>query len=192
MKRLLAALALLIVTGSGCAPLNHTEAGAAGGGIIGGALGTVVGAATGHPLAGAAIGAGSGALLGGAVGHAEDRREQRQVQAAADWQARHQVTVPEVIQMTHQHVGDNLIIQQIDSTYSNFDIRPEDITMLKQQGVSDRVILAMQQRRVPPPGAYRVRPASGVVVYEPLPPPPPPVAVGVGVGFGYGGRRGCW
>lgn len=189
MKRTLIALALLIATGSGCAPLNHTEAGAAGGGIVGGALGTVVGAATGNPLAGAAIGAGSGALIGGVAGHAEDRREQRQAAAAADWQARHQVTVPEVIQMTHQHISDNIIIQQIDSTYSNFDIRPADIEMLKQQGVSDRVILAMQQRRVPPPGAYRVRPVGGVVVYEP---PPPPVSVGVGFGFGTCGRRGCW
>lgn len=193
MKRILTAAALLASTG--CSTMNNTEAGALGGGIIGGGLGTVIGAASGNPLAGAAIGGASGALLGGVVGNAEDRQERREVQAVQQWQARNQMTVQDVVSMTHQHVGDRIIIQQMATTYSNFEIRPEDITYLKQQGVSDAVIMAMQERRSPPPGPYRVRPAGGVMVYEPLPPPPPPIAIGVGFSSGGCGprwRHGCW
>lgn len=190
MKRSLILAAILLISSSGCSTTSNTGAGAAGGGIIGGLIGTVAGAASGHPLAGAAIGAGAGALAGGAIGHAEDKREERQAQAVQQWAARNQMTVADVISMTHQHVNDSVIIGQIDSTYTNFDLRPADITMLQQQGVSDRVIMAMQARRTPPPGAYPVRPVGGVVVYEP--PPPPPVAIGVGFSSGPGWRRGCW
>jgi outer membrane lipoprotein SlyB len=192
MKRTWIVAGLLLSTGTGCSAMNNTEAGALGGGIIGGGLGTVIGAATGHPLAGAAIGAGAGALTGGAIGNAEDRREQKQVQAVQQWAARNQMTMTDVITMTHQHVNDSVIINQMDTTYTNFDLRPADITVLQQQGVSDRVIMAMQTRRTPPPGAYAVRPVGGVVVYEP---PPPPVSVGIGFssgGYGPGWRRGCW
>src|SRR5262249_6637889 len=66
---------------------------------------------------------------------------------------------------------------------------PNDITMLRQQGVSDAVIAAMQARRTPPPGTVRVRPVSNVVIYEP---PPPPIAVGFGWGYGGYRHRGWW
>lgn len=193
MKRTLALAGILLVSGSGCSTMNNTEAGALGGGLLGAVGGTVIGAATGNPLAGAAIGGAGGALVGGAVGNAEDRQERKAVQAAAQWSAQNQMSLQDVVNLTHQHVGDRIIIQQMDTTYSNFQIRPEDITYLKQQGVSDGVIMAMQQRRVPPPGAYRARPNGGVVNYEP--PPPPPVSVGFGFssgGYGPGWRRGCW
>ncbi len=189
MKRTIVLLGFVLATNSGCSTMNNTEAGALGGGVFGGILGTVVGAASGHPGAGAAIGAASGALVGGAVGNAEDRRERRDVQAVQQWSARNQMTMADVVRLTHDHVDENLIINQMDTSYTNFEIRAADITYLQQQGVSNRVIMAMQQRRTPPPGTYRVRPAGGVVVYEA---PPPPVSVGIGFGYGGYGRRGCW
>lgn len=190
MKRLFA-LALALAVAPGCSGISNTGAGALGGGAIGAGLGTIVGGLSGHPGAGAAIGAASGALVGGAIGNAEDQRERREANAAAAWHNRNRVSLADVVQMSHQHVGDAIIIQQIDTTYSNFDLRPEEITYLKQQGVSDRVILAMQQRRSPGPGQVRAVPAygPGYVVYEPA---PPPVSVGVGFGYATGPRRRCW
>ena len=64
---------------------------------------------------------------------------------------------------------------------------PEDITYLKQQGVSDGIVQEMQMRR---PGVAVVQPMYARPVYVVHPPPPPPV-VGVGLGFGFGGGR-CW
>lgn len=185
MRRAWIAGGLLLLTSTGCA-MNNTEAGALGGGVIGAGLGTIVGGLSGHPLAGAAIGGAGGALVGGAVGNSEDRREKREAQAVAAWQAQTQMTLTDVVSMTQQHISDTIIINQMDTTYTNFNIRPEEITYLKQQGVSDRVITAMQVRRSPPPGYYYRRP--GVVYVDPG--PPPPVAVGVGFGYGYGRR--CW
>ena len=109
------------------------------------------------------------------------------MQATEQWLARNQVTIGDVIKMTHDHTGDALIINQIQ--YSYFDLSPNDITMLRQQGVSDAVIAAMQARRTPPPGTARVRPVSNVVIYEP---PPPPIAVGFGWGYGGYRHRGWW
>jgi hypothetical protein len=179
MKRTIVLVGALLIANSGCSTMNNTEAGALGGGLFGGILGTVVGAATGHPGAGAAIGAGAGALAGGAIGNAQDRQERREAQGFQQWSARNQVTIVDVVKMTHDHTPDELIIRQMD--YSYFDLRPEDLTYLRQQGVSDNVIRAMQQRRTPPPGYVRVRPTPNVVIYEP---PPPPIAVGVGIGYG--------
>ena len=193
MKRTLLLTGVLLMTGSGCSTMNNTEAGALGGGVIGAGVGTILGAATGHPLAGAAIGGAGGALVGGAVGNAEDRQDRREIRAAQQWSAQNQMSLPDVVKLTHDHINDRLIIQQMDTTYSNFQVRAEDITYMKQQGVSDAVIMAMQQRRTPPPG-YRNGPPGGFVVYDA--PPPPPIAVGIGFGsggYGYGhGRRGCW
>lgn len=189
MNRTLLLTGALLLTNSGCSTMNNTEAGALGGGLIGTVAGAFVGAATGHPLAGAAIGGAGGALVGGAVGNAEDRQDRRDLQAAQQWSAQNQMTMANVITMTHQHINDRIIIQQMDTTYSNFQVSPDDINTLKQQGVSDAVIMAMQQRRTPPPGPYR---RGGVVVYEA---PPPPVSVGFGFssgGYGPGWRRGCW
>jgi hypothetical protein len=187
MKRTIVLLGALLGASSGCSHMNNTEAGALGGGLIGAGLGAVVGGVSGHPGAGAAIGAASGALIGGVAGNSEDRAEKREAQAAQQWAERNQRTIADVVKMTHDHTPDHLIIGQINNSY--FDLRPEDITYLRQQGVSDTVIAAMQARRSPPPGAYRVRPAGSVVIYEA---PPPPVSVGFG--FGYGGyrHRGWW
>ena len=184
MKRV--SIYLLLLGSVGCSGMNNTEAGALGGGVIGGLFGTAVGAATGHPLAGAAIGGAAGAGIGGLAGHAEDRRDDRVKQAQAAYAAQ-QMNLNDVVKLTQDHVSDNLIINQMDSTYSNFNLTAEQITYLKQMGVSDRVVGAMQHRRSPPPGyVYRGVP-PGVVVVEPA-----PVAVGIGFGYGGGYRRHCW
>jgi hypothetical protein len=164
--------------------MNNTEAGALGGGVLGAGLGALVGAATGHAAAGAAIGAGAGAVTGGLIGNSEDRAEARQKQAATNWAAAHPpVAINDIVQMSQQHISDDLIIGQIRSSYSAYALTAADITYMKQQGVSDRVIEYMQSCVAP---AGMVVPGRTVYVVEPAP------VVRVGVYGGYGYHRRWW
>jgi hypothetical protein len=122
-------------------------------------------------------------LIGGVAGNDMDKAERRAEQHAAAVAAQNPpVPLPEVVRMAQSHISDDLIIQQIRSTNSVYNLSAQDVTYLKQQGVSDRVVMEMQTRRTV------VVPRSQVVVVEPV---PPPVSVGIGYSFG-GGRRRCW
>ncbi len=171
----------LLLASCGCSTMNNTERGAVTGGVLGGLAGTVIGGMSGHPGAGAAIGAGSGALLGGLVGNEEDRHDRR----VAAQVARTALSVNDVVQMSQRRVGDDLIVNQIYNSSIAFNLSSQDVIYLREQGVSERVISAMQAHR-----GYRVVRQSGVVYVDP--PPPPPFSVGVGFGYGYYPHRHCW
>jgi hypothetical protein len=179
-------IGVLLAALSGCESMNNTEKGVVTGGLLGGGLGTLFGAAAGRPGLGAAVGAGLGAGLGGLAGKAEDRADARaEARTRAFANAHPPVTLQDVVQMTHQHIPEHLILQQIETTQSYYNLQVPDITYLRQNGVSDRVIGVMQTRR--PPMVQYVRPVGGCVyVYEP---PPPPVSVGVGIGYNVAPRR---
>jgi surface antigen len=169
----------------GCSTMNNTERGALTGGAVGGILGTGIGMATGHPGAGAAIGAGVGALTGGAIGNDVDRQDRRQAKAAAEYAARNPpLSINDVVQLSQSRVSDSVIVGQMDSSGSNYNLSTADLQYLHQQGVSDGVVRAMQQRRYAP-GVVQGQPGA-VYVVEPYPPPPP---IGIGVGFVAGPRR---
>ena len=179
MRKTLLLCGLLLMPACGCSSMNNTEAGAAGGAAIGGIFGGLIGAATGRPLAGAAIGAGLGGTLGAVDGSAQDRREQRynnQVAAAVNAQQARQMTLNEIVQMSQQNVPEHLIINQINTTGSVFQLRGEDITYLQQQNVSSRVIAEMQSHSARPV-IVQQRP---VVVVDPYGPPPPGVIISGG------------
>jgi hypothetical protein len=203
-------LALLAAAagGSGCSTMNNTERGAVGGGVVGTALGTAVGAATGRPLAGAALGAAGGTAIGALAGNSVDKQEQRdrevaQAVALADAQAAQQrMGLTDVIQLAKAGHNDQVIVNQIRSTRSTFQLSAADLTMLRDNGVSDRVIAEMQVARPSVnPGRVVVRETAPVVYESPPavvvrpapvylygPPPPRPVYVG---GFYYHGHRHC-
>ena len=166
----------LLLTSCGCSAMNNTERGAVGGGVIGGLAGAAIGAASGHPGAGAAIGAAAGAGVGALAGNAEDRQERRINEAVA----RRALTVNDVVQMSQRNVGEELIINQIYNSSTAFNLTSNDIIYLREQGVNERIISAMQAHR-----GYRVVRPGGVVYVDPV---PPPVAVGIGFGYGYGPR----
>jgi hypothetical protein len=152
----------------GCESLNNTEKGAGIGGLIGAGTGALIGKATGHTGAGALIGAGTGALAGGLIGNAEDKSEKKaeaaQV-AAVQAQAARQMGIADVIHLAQNHVSDDVIISQIRTTGSRFQLTSNDTILLKQQGVSDAVVEEMLRsaNRVMP--VYPARPV--VVVEEP-------------------------
>jgi hypothetical protein len=182
MKRQYATGALMLLTACGCSGMNNTEAGALGGGLLGAGVGTVIGGLTRHPLLGAAAGAAVGTGVGALAGNSEDKREQRAVQAAA---AR-ALPIDGVVQMVQSGQPDEVIINQIYTTRSAYQLTPADLNYLRQQGVSSRVIMYMQSRT---PGMVMAPPPGGYVVVEP---PPPPIGVGVGFysgpAYGYGRR----
>jgi outer membrane lipoprotein SlyB len=178
---------IVIVAGSsGCSSMTPTENGVLGGGVLGGLTGAVVGHAVGNTGAGAVIGTGVGALAGGLTGNAVEESEQRnQARAAAAQQAARQLGLTDIVQMTQGKVSDSVIISQIRATNSIYQLSPTDIQWLKDNGVTDAVVVEMQQTAARRPLVYG-RPRPVYVVDEPVYYGPPPV---VGVGFSYGHYR---
>src|SRR5262245_15857203 len=176
IARWLAGALLPVVLVSGCQSMNNTEKGAVAGGGIGAGAGALIGHATGHTGAGALIGGLTGGLLGGAIGNDADKEKARQECIAAA-EARH-LNITDVASMAQQHVSDGIIINQIRTTGSVYNLTADEIVWLRQQGVSEAVIAEMQATAYRP--VRRVYTPAPVVVYEQ---PPPPVSVGVGIGF---------
>src|SRR5262249_8021841 len=152
-------LAGLVAVAVGCDSMSHTESNALGGTAIGAGIGALAGHALGNTGAGAAIGAATGLVAGGLTGAAQDRRDERRVAAAPAYANAHPpVSLQDVVQMTHQHIPEDIIIRQIDTTNSVYSLSVDDIAYLRGNGVNDRVIGYMQARR-------------GAVVVQPVPAP---------------------
>lgn len=169
---------IAVVAGSGCYSMNHAEHGALVGTGLGAGAGAIIGQHSGNAGAGALIGAATGALAGGLIGNAEDARQERDAAIAYASQAEYErqaamqsVTSQDVIRMTQSGVSDPVIIGTIQDRGGRFDLSPDAIIMLKQQGVSDAVVAAMQQS-----GPLTITPqAPPPVIFEP--PAPPTVIV---------------
>src|SRR5205085_8894985 len=99
-----------------------------------------------------------------------------------------QMTIGDVVYMVQQHVPDELIIQQIRSTGSNFNLTANDVVTLKQNGASDAVVNEMQVRHYVPLYAQPVVVSPAPMVYHEYIYEPRPV-VGVGFGYYHGGCR---
>ncbi len=194
--RILIGSALLFTCG--CGAMTNTDKGLIGGGLIGAGVGTAVGVALHNPAAGAVIGTALGAGTGAVVGAvADEKKEQAYVKSVQDAQAAQaaqiaakQMRVEDVVTMVQQHVSDDLIIQQIRSTRSNFNLTAQDVVWLKQNGVSDPVVQEMQTQHY---GAVYTQPYT-----QPVYVAPPPERVYIVeprpayVGFGYYGGCRRW
>jgi hypothetical protein len=148
------------------------------GGLGGAGVGALIGHATGNTGAGAAIGAGVGALSGAAIGSGMDDMEARN-RAMIESQlgrrvAAGSVTINDVVAMTQAHVNEDLIVNHVRAHGMAAPLQTNDLIALQQQGVSARVISAMQ---APPPAPPQ---QQTVIVREPAPPP-----VIVGGYYGY-------
>jgi len=137
----------------GCESPYHTDRGALLGGLGGAGIGALVGNAVGNTGAGAAIGAGVGSLTGAAIGAGLDEVEARN-RAMIEAQlgrrvAAGAVTINDVIAMTQARVDEELIVNHIRANGMAAPLQTQDIIMLQQQGVSARVIKAMQEPPLP-------------------------------------------
>ncbi len=201
----LVALGFAIPMCTGCAGMSNTAKGAGLGGAIGAGTGAIIGDASGGKAGkGALIGGLVGAGLGGLIGNGEDQREKAEKDAqlrdaelrAANATVGSQMGISDVIQLSRDGTSENVIINQIRSTGSTFQLSTEDIRMLQTNNVAPQVIMEMQNRRpdhaprtyapLPPPRAIYVHPhpPEPVYIYQRpvyvMPPPPPPgLSVGV-------------
>lgn len=160
----------VVLATAGCQSPYHSDRGAVLGGLLGAGTGAVIGSATGQPLAGTAIGAGLGALGGAAVGNAIDESEAknramiaqqmgRQIQSGA-------VTINDVVSMTKAGVNEDLIVNHVRANGMAAPLQANDLIMLQQEGISQKVI-AQMQASPPRPAVQQVQP----VVVEPGPTP---------------------
>jgi hypothetical protein len=129
---------------------NDTAAGA----VVGGGLGAITGAVVAGRKdrgPGALIGAGVGAVAGGLLGKSQDNADARvaaagsaNVAQANAQAAAMAVTNYDLVEMTRAGCSEDLIISTIRSRGSRCDLSPNGLISLKQQGVSDRVVIAAQ------------------------------------------------
>jgi uncharacterized protein YcfJ len=143
--------------GFGCSTMNNTEKDAIAGGAVGTAVGAAVGSTTGHTGTGAAVGGLAGTAAGALIGNEADKKEKRKREAAeaaalAAAKAREQqIGVIDVITMVKDGHSDQVIINQIRTTHSTFQLAVSDLNLLKANGVSEVVIAEMQAARPAPP-----------------------------------------
>jgi hypothetical protein len=158
--------ALCLVSLVGCASPYASDRLAATGGLAGAGIGAAVGSATGDTAAGAVIGTALGAVTGAAVG-AEMDAQAAQNRAYIEHQLGRQmagaVQIQDVIAMSQAGLSETVIITHIQAAGVAQPLSPNDMIVMKSNGVSDAVINAMQQ----PPRVAVVAP----------PPPPPAVIV---------------
>lgn len=136
---------------AGCAE-NRTRIGegVGFGGILGAAAGGIIGHQGGHGWEGALIGGAAGAAGGAMVGSQMEKQpnvvEAPPVVASANGPSGN-LTMQNIVDMSKQGVSGDTIISQIQSTRSTYVLTADDISYLRSNGVSQRVIEAMQAAR---------------------------------------------
>ncbi|MGD9721188.1 MAG: glycine zipper domain-containing protein [Pirellulales bacterium] len=162
-----------VLLAAGCASPYRSDQGALFGGLTGAGLGALVGSASGNTGAGAAIGAGVGALSGAAVGGTLDDIEASNRAEIAARLGRPaptgSVTIDDVVAMTRAGVAEEVIVTHVRNHGPARPPQASDLIVLQQQGVSPRVVQAMQS--APPPAQAMAGPP--MVVAEPYPVPAP-------------------
>jgi hypothetical protein len=169
---------------AGCQMMNNTQSGALVGSGLGALTGAVIGGEGGHAAGGALIGAAVGGLAGGTVGHSEDVRQEQEaaiLQAHYMQQSRNALTNLDLVRLAQSGISEDVIISSIQTRGGRFDLSPDALIQLKANGVTDRVILAMQRdggyvEPAEPPVNVIVAPPPGPFGPPPVfvPPPPPP------------------
>jgi len=193
----LVGVALLLLVG--CRSPYYADKGALFGGLTGAGVGALVGDATGHAGAGAAIGTAVGALTGAAVGDVIDAdvaRSKAEIEARMGRQMQGAVTPQDVIAMTQAGLSDDVIATHIRANGMAQPLQVNDLIQLRNMGVRDGLINAMQQT---PPRVGGAAPGAGVYPAYAYPAYPPPVVMapypaypvwGPPVGGGFYYRRG--
>ena len=162
---------LTMASAVGCRSPYRADQGALLGGLVGAGTGALIGDAVGGKAGpGAAIGAGLGVLTGAVIGSEMDEIEARNramiEQQLGQRVAAGAVRIDQVVTMTQAGVDDELIVNHIRAHGLARPLQTDDLISLKQQGVSTRVIAAMQEPPRQPPRPVVVRQAPPVVVHE--------------------------
>jgi hypothetical protein len=170
--RLALCLLLAAVCGAGCRSPYYADRGALFGGLTGAGVGALVGDANGNAGAGAVIGSAIGAVSGAVVGEGIDAdlaRSRAEIEARMGRQLQGAATVPDVIAMTQAGLSDEVITTHIRASGVAQPLAVGDLIQLRNMGVRDTVINAMQQtppRGGQPVAAYPAYPPGGQVIVE--------------------------
>jgi len=133
---------------------RSAEQGTLLGAAAGGGAGAAIGKKTGNPILGAVIGTLGGGIVGNRIGDEIDQRraaeayyyqQQQQQQQYQQYQQMSAVSLDQVVQLTRNGLSDDLILSHIEQNGFQQTISANDLITLKQQGVSDRVIQALQR-----------------------------------------------
>jgi outer membrane lipoprotein SlyB len=173
---------------------DRTGTGALAGGAIGAFSGAVIGGN--HAGEGALIGGAIGAITGGLIGHSMDMQEQERLRAEAPQtytrvQQGQPLSVADIKAMSAAHVGDDVIISQIQSTHSVYQLSAADIIDLHNAAVSGNVI----QYMINTPNTATPAPAPAQpqeVAVAPATPVAPPETIVASPGPGYVWIPGAW
>ncbi|MDD5195011.1 MAG: glycine zipper domain-containing protein [Candidatus Omnitrophica bacterium] len=148
MKKIIAlSLSLIFIAAvSGCqSTKTRAVEGALIGAVVGAGAGYGIGHASGHHGGeGAGIGAAAGALTGAFVGSQIDKPQNEQPAQTGGAYNPSQMSMAQIVELSKQGINEDVIIDKIRLTNSRFTLSPADISSLQQQGVSDKVISAMQ------------------------------------------------
>ena len=187
-------ICVLIFTGCQSVGPNQNR-----GSLIGAGAGSLIGAAIGSTDGKALEGAGVGGAIGATIGALEGRQTDLENAAYQRTIQAHATQIDQVIQMTKSGLSEDVIINQIRSTGIAATPTHEQLIFLKNNGVSDRVISAMQGAGaapryvpVPPPAVVEHVWVEPRRYYGPRPyrhrrycPPPYRRRRSVGVSFGF-------
>ena len=146
----------------GCRSPYYADRGAAVGGIAGGLAGAAMGDQSGHAAGGAIVGTALGALTGAAIGDSMDAEvERREAIAWNQQRLASAVTTSDVASMTASGLSEDVIVNHVRANGVRGSLSPTQIIELHENGVSERVIDAMQQeaaRMTVPPTVVGGRP----------------------------------
>ena len=117
--------------------------GAGIGGAIGAIAGGVIGNQVGSPVGGALIGGALGAAGGATVGAQINKPTTATSVQGGQVQPMAQLSMGEIVELTKQGVAGDNIIARIKATHSTYSLTQDDISYLRRQGVSQRVIEEM-------------------------------------------------
>ncbi len=147
MKKVAAGILSLAILASstGCqSSPNRAPEGALLGGILGAGAGMIVGNQSNHRGEGRA----EGALIGGAVGAMAGALAGSQMQKDPQQQAQpvnpSQMSMQQIVDLSKQGINEDVIVDRIRMSNSRFALSANDVEYLKGQGVSQKVISAMQ------------------------------------------------
>src|SRR5262245_41047787 len=163
---------LVLLLAAGCRSPYYADRGALFGGLTGAGVGALVGDAAGNTAAGAVIGSAVGALTGAAVGDnidADLARSKAEIEARMGRQMQGAVTPQDVVAMTQAGLSDEVITTHIRANGMAQPLQVGDLINLRNVGVRDAVINAMQQ--TPPRAGQVAQLAQPVPVYPGYPPP---------------------
>jgi len=146
-KILLAVICVSIVfLNAGCQNAKtRAGEGALIGGVLGAAAGGIIGHQSHHAGEGVGIVAAAGAITGAIVGSQIEKPSQAAGSVPEQQSVNpNQMSIQQVASLAKQGVNEAVIIDKIRMSNSKFNLTADDITYLKQQGVSQAVINVMQ------------------------------------------------